>query len=428
MKGKSFTLLAVIIILIGMLSTSAINGLNLGGLNINSVSDSMKLGLDIEGGVAVVFEAVSDQTGDELEKTISQTISVLTRRINVLGLTEPNISKQGTNRIRVELPGVANAEDAIDMIGTTAQLNFMLVEKGSIAKQGMTIDDFKGQVVLNGEDVKGAELGADQYNKPAVVLKFNSSGVDKFTSATRTAAQYRGQIAIVLDGEVISAPSVSEQITKDSAIITGNFTSEEADGLAKLIRGGALPVNLKEVQTTVIGPTLGRDALDSSVNAAKIGLILVCIFMIVYYRVPGLASVISLMLYASLVSYIMVLMNATLTLPGIAGIVLGIGMAVDANVIIFERIKEEIRNGKTIRAAIVSGFSRAFRTIIDSNITTFIAAIVLFYFGEGPIKGFAVTLMIGIVSSMFTAVVLTKSILKIFNNLGFLQSKKLFGA
>jgi protein-export membrane protein SecD len=317
MKGKSFTLLAVIIILISMLSTAAINGLNLGGMNIKSVSDGMKLGLDIEGGVAVVFEAETDQTGDELEKTINQTISVLTRRINVLGLTEPNISKQGTNRIRVELPGVANAEEAIEMIGTTAQLNFMLVENGSFAQQGMTTADFKGEVILNGEDVNGAELGADQYNKPAVLLKFNSSGVDKFADATRRAAQYRGQIAIVLDGKVISAPSVNEQITKGTAIITGNFTEEAADNLAKLIRGGALPVNLKEVQTTVIGPTLGRDALNSSINAAKIGLILVCIFMIGYYRVPGLASVISLILYASLVSFFMVFVIASLTLPGI---------------------------------------------------------------------------------------------------------------
>jgi preprotein translocase subunit SecD/SecD/SecF fusion protein len=227
---------------------------------------------------------------------------------------------------------------------------------------------------------------------------------------------------------MLSAPEVTEEIPNGKAFISGDFTVEKASTLAALIRGGALPVNLKEVQTSAIGPTLGIDSLKTSVNAGKIGIVLVLLFMLIYYRVPGFIASVALILYTLIVLYILVGLNATLTLPGVAGLILSIGMAVDANVIIFERLKEELRNGKTIRSSIDSGFSKALRTILDSNITTFIAAIVLYYFGLGPIKGFAITLMIGILSSMFTAVFITKLLLKLTVGMDIIKSPKLFGA
>ncbi len=211
------------------------------------------------------------------------------------------------------------------------------------------------------------------------------------------------------------------------ASIEGNFTFAEADNLAKLIRGGALPVELEEVQSSIIGPTLGKDALDSSINAAKIGFALVVLFMLLYYRIPGFVASTALFLYASLILFAMVGLGATLTLPGVAGIVLGIGMAVDANVIIFERLKEEMRDGRTVRAAVDAGFTKALRTIMDANVTTLIAAVVLYNFGEGAIKGFAITLMIGIVTSMFTAIVITKTLLKSFVSFKGLAKPVLFG-
>ncbi len=236
----------------------------------------------------------------------------------------------------------------------------------------------------------------------------------------------QGQIAIILDGNIISAPYTSIVIADGEAIIQGNFSFDTANELALLIRGGALPVELSEVQTSVIGPTLGLDSFNSAVKAAAVGILLVMAFMIVFYRIPGVIASIALTLYAVIVVFALIGFNATLTLPGIAGIVISLGMAVDANVIIFERLKEEIKNGKSLRSSIDSGFHRAMSTIIDSNVTTFIAALILFAFGEGPIKGFAVTLMIGIISSMFTAVLVTKSLLKL--SLGFTDRKKLYGS
>jgi protein-export membrane protein SecD len=229
-----------------------------------------------------------------------------------------------------------------------------------------------------------------------------------------------------LDGTVISAPSVTTVITNADPIIQGSFTYDEANNLSLLIRGGALPVELSEVQTSIVGPTLGLDSLNAAVRAAAIGLILVIIYMIGYYKIPGVIASIALVLYACIIVYTMIIMGATLTLPGVAGIVLSLGMAVDANVIIFERLKEEILVGKSLRASVNSGFHHAMSTIIDSNVTTFIAAVILFAFGEGPIKGFAITLMIGIIASMFTAVVVTRTLLNL--SLGFTERKQMYGA
>ncbi len=429
MKGKeTFLFLLIVAIIVGT-AFVAVNGLTIGSLSIGSAGDQLNLGLDIKGGVVVVYEAVTDETGDELQRTMDQTKQIIGKRVNELGLTEPIITLQGDNRIRIELPGVENPEEAIDVIGKTALLQFVLVTGDTVAEEGMHISMIEYEPILTGINVSDAFVSQGQFNDPVVSLRFDNVGKQLFFEGTSKAVSNpggRGQIAIVLDEEIISAPYTDLVISDGAAFIQGRFTFESANELALLIRGGALPVELSEIQTSVIGPTLGIDSLNSAIRAAMVGLALVVLFMLVYYRVPGLIATIALALYAIIVIYALIGFNATLTLPGVAGIVLSLGMAVDANVIIFERLKEEIKSGKSLRASINSGFHRAMRTIIDSNVTTFIAAIILFAFGEGPIKGFAVTLMIGIVSSMFTAVVITKTLLKL--SLGFTDRKKHFGS
>jgi len=426
-KGLSF----IIAIAIALVAYLAMFGVTIGANTIGDVGNTINLGLDIEGGVVVVFEAETEKTGTDLEELMTQTIEVISRRVNAMGLTEPNITKQGDKRIRIELPGVSDAQEALAIIGKTAQLEFRLLDDGEYALSGMPVDAIKSSFVVGGDNIEKAFTSLSDKGVYAVSLEFDADGAKSFATATADAFKTTGktrQIAIVLDGEIISAPVPGSVIRDGKAQITGSFTLEEAGLLASLIRGGALPAELNEVQTSVIGPTLGLDALKSSVNAAKIGFALVILFMIGYYRLPGVVASISLVLYSSVVLLVMVYFNATLTLPGVAGIVLGVGMAVDANVIIFERLKEELKNGKTLRASLDSGFSRAFRTILDANVTTFIAAIVLYNFGEGPIQGFAVTLMIGIVTSMFTAIVVTKTMLKSLSDFKALNNKKFYGA
>lgn len=419
MKIKNAIILLLIVAIIGAGVFVGINGIKIGDTQIRPVRDMMKLGLDLKGGVFVVLEAETKATGDELNRIMGQTLGVIERRVNAMGLTEPNIVREGDKRIRIELPGAKNAQEAINMIGKTAQLQFM---------------KSNGDVILSGNQVRNAEVvfESNRGNVPAVSLEFNSEGAKAFQTATKEIAALPNPqdriIAIVLDDEIISAPEVKEEIANGKPIITGHFTIDQASNLAALIRGGALPVNLTEVQTSAIGPTLGLDSLNKSIDAAKIGIALVLLYMLIYYRVPGLIANIALLIYILIVLYVFVGFGATLTLPGVAGLILSIGMAVDANVIIFERLKEELKNGKSLRAAVDSGFSSALTTILDSNITTLIAGIVLFQFGSGPIRGFAVTLMIGIAVSMFTAVVITKMLLKLFININIFKNTKLYGA
>ncbi len=431
MKKNSFSLFIVILILIAGSLTLAFTGLTIGGFKIEPVQDAMKFGLDIEGGVVVLYEAKTDATGDDLHKLMNQTVQVMGKRINEMGLTEPLITRQGKDRIRVELPGVQNIQEAISAIGQTAKLEFYLITDKNPVIEGMTLENVSSEYVLSGKEMKDAGYAYSQKEGHSVQLKMNSEGADAFAKATKKASEMSprgGQIAIVLDGIIISAPYAKNQIPGGEAVINGSFTQEEASNLGALIRGGALPVELKEIQSSQIGPTLGKNAFDSAMKAAQIGFVLVVVFMIGYYRLPGFIASISLILYSVLLLFTMVGFNATLTLPGVAGIVLSVGMAVDANVIIFERIREELRNKKSLRASIDSGFTRAFKTIMDSNITTMIAAVVLFYFGEGAIRGFAVTLMIGIVISMFTALIVTKAMIKSSIALPAFNNKKLFGA
>ncbi|MGI6037579.1 MAG: protein translocase subunit SecD [Limnochordia bacterium] len=355
----------------------------------------MKLGLDLQGGIHVVMEAVDTGDGAITPETMNRTMAVIERRINALGVTEPIVQRQGERRIIVQLPGIEDQQQAVDLIGKTAVLEFL---------------DPTGATVLTGADLKDANVARDHVGRPAVNVEFTAEGRRKFADATtRWVGQ---QMPIVLDGELISAPVIQQAITEGVAQIAGpGFTTESASELVLLLRAGALPVPLEAVEIRNVGPILGRESIEDSWKAGLIGIIFVFLFMLAYYKLPGGVADVALVLYVAFVGAILVLLQATLTLPGIAGFILSIGMAVDANVIIFERMKEELLAGKSARAAVRAGFSRAFRAIFDANITTLITALVLFNFGTGPIKGFAVTLSVGILVSMFTAILVTRTLL-----------------
>ncbi|NLT94786.1 MAG: protein translocase subunit SecD [Clostridia bacterium] len=387
------------------------------------LKENVKLGLDLKGGVQIRLEAPENATDDDMNRAMA----IIDNRVNSLGVTEPEIRREGSNRILVELPGVDNPEEAVDLIGKTALLEFKRVD---------TLE-----TIVTGKDLKNAREGInpnepDPSKQNYVGLEFNAEGAKKFGEVTAELVEKypssddpnRG-IAIYLDGKLLSAPLVQNAITNGQASISGGFrTLEEAHNLAVLLRSGALPVALEIIEKRSVGPTLGADSLDKSKTAAIIGFSAVFLFMIIYYRLPGIVACVSLLLYALITSGILVALKATLTLPGIAGFLLSVGMAVDANVIIYERLKEELKNGKTLRAALDAGFSRAFWTIFDANATTLIASVVLIYFGTSAIRGFAVTLSIGILASMFTAILFTRFLLKQFVLSNITKNTKLFGA
>lgn len=369
---------------------------------IGPLAGSIKQGLDLQGGTHVVLQAVDTPELKVDDDAVNRSVKIIERRVNELGLTEPVIQRQGKDRIIVELPGVKDPEKAIAMLGRTAMLQFK---------------DMSGKVVLTGKDLKDARAQVSQGNQAVVGLEFSDEGGKKFGELT--ARNIGKQIAIELDGEVLTAPVVQEAITGGRAQISGSRTVEEAEHLAILLRSGSLPVKIEVMENRTVGPTLGQDSKDKSVKAFSIGIIGVFVFMLLFYRLSGLVADIALLLYVMLLLFVMRYLGATLTLPGIAGIILSIGMAVDANVLIFERFKEEIKKGKTLRSAMDAGFGRALVTILDSNVTTLMAAAVLFYLGTGPIKGFAVTLALGTLLSMFTAVTITKYLLRflIYSNI-----------
>ena len=356
----------------------------------------IKKGLDLEGGVYILYEAKSVGDTEVDYDAIQRAMTIIRNRIDELGLTEPVLQTEGERRIRIELPGIEDQAQAMEIIGKTAQLTFVSPE---------------GDVLLTGGDLKTAYFTRGQRNEPLVALEFNEEGKEKFAEATE---KYLGkQIAIELDNELISAPTVQAVIEEGNAVITNIPTAEEASALALMLRSGALPVELEELETRSVGPVLGENALRLSLSAGLIGLAVVMLFMLFYYKFAGLVADISLAVYLALVFLILTLLNATLTLPGIAGLILSIGMAVDANILIFERIKEELQAGKTTFTAINSGFSRALRAIIDSNITTVIAALVLFIVTTGTVRGFALVLLIGIFSSVISAIYLTRYLLRL---------------
>jgi preprotein translocase subunit SecD len=377
---------------------------------VRPLSNSVRQGLDLQGGTHVVLQAVDTPEFKVDDDAVNRSVKIIERRVNELGLTEPVIQRQGKDRIIVELPGVKDPEKAIGMLGRTALLEFK---------------DMSGKTVMTGSDLKDAKAQIAQNNQAVVSMEFTSDGGKKF--ADITARNVGKQISIALDGEILTSPVVQEAITGGHAQITGSRNMEDAEHLAILLRSGSLPVKLEILENRTVGPTLGQDSKEKSVKAFTIGVIGVFAFMLIFYRLSGVVADIALLLYVMLLLLIMKYLNATLTLPGIAGIILSIGMAVDGNVLIFEHFKEEVLHGKGLRNAMESGFSRALITILDSNITTLIACAVLFYLGTGPIRGFAVTLALGVLLSMFSAVTVTKFLLTFLINANFTKSPTVFG-
>lgn len=397
------------------------------------------LGLDLQGGTRLVMEGQPTEKVKVTEDAMAGAVAVIRNRIDALGVTEPIIQRKGKNQIVIELPGVKDPDRAISIIGDTALLEFMEAEWAPADETKLTperIKEFYGEeayldkvkivrdkemvserpiilkkVVLTGALLKGAWPGVDEYGNPVVDLEFNSSGAKIFSEVTSRSVGK--PIAILLDKKIISAPNVREPIPSGKAQISGDFTIEEVQDLVIKLKAGALPIPVKPVETRIVGPTLGKDSIDKSKVAGIIGFAIIAAFMILYYRLPGFLADLALGIYITIVLGILSLIHATLTLPGIAGLLLSIGMAVDANIIIFERLKEELRLGKTIKLSIDTSFKRAFSAILDSNVTTIIAAATLFFVGTGTIRGFAVTLSAGIVASMFTAIVITRMLLNI---------------
>lgn len=370
---------------------------------------------------------------------VDQSIEVVRNRIDQFGVSEPLIQKQGSNQILVQLPGITDPDRAINLIGQTAQLKFYLVDEKvnpELAMQGkLPFDDIimyqkevekntgkvistipyvlKRDAVLTGEYLVDAEVRiSPQYNEPYVWISFDPTGAKLFEEIT--GANVGTRLAIVLDDNIYSAPNLREKISGGEAQITGQFTIEEARDLAIVLRAGSLPAPVSIQENRTVGPSLGLDSIKSGVKASVIGLIAIMLFMGIYYRLSGWVANFALILNLVLLLGVLAQFGATLTLPGIAGVMLTLGMAVDANVLIFERIREELRQGRSVLNALEIGYSKAISAIIDSNVTSLIAAVVLFQFGSGPVKGFAVTLTIGLIASMFTAIFVTRTIFMTF--------------
>jgi preprotein translocase subunit SecD len=364
---------------------------------------------------------------ERIRQAVEQSIQIVERRVNELGTVEPLIQRQGVDRILVQVPGLQDPTRLKELLGKTAKLDFRMVDltvPADQATQGRVPQDsevlmsstspktpyvIKKQVLVSGADLTDAQPGFDQRSgEPIVSFRFNTSGSRKFAQAT---SDNVGQpFAIVLDNEVISAPVIREPITGGSGQISGSFTVQAANDLAILLRAGALPAPLTIIEERTVGPGLGQDSIEKGELAAYVGSILVIVFMLLTYRLFGVFANVAVAINVAMIFGVLSFLNATLTLPGIAGIVLTVGIAVDSNVLIYERIREELRGGRNAISAIDAGFKRALPTILDSNITTFIAAAVLFYIGTGPVRGFAVTLGIGIITTVFTAFLLTRLI------------------
>ena len=379
-------LLAVIIVIVGVFAAF-----------IAPLAGSIRQGLDLQGGTHVVLEGVDTEQAQVNDDAMNRVVKIMEKRVNELGLTEPIIQREGERRIIIELPGVKDPDKAIAVLGKTAMLEFK---------------DEEGNTVLSGTDLKDAREQTTQNNQNEVAIEFTDEGAQKF--ADLTSANVGRTIAILLDGEVISAPVIQGAIMGGSGVITGNFTIESASDLAMLLRSGALPAPLEVLEERTVGPGLGADSIKSGSIACMVGVALVVVAMIVFYGLFGVMANVALVVNLMLVIGLLALLGGTLTLPGIAGIVLTMGMAVDANVLIFERIREETKLGRSPFAAIESGFNNAMSTIVDANLTTLIASLVLFQFGTGPVRGFAVTLGFGILTTMFSAIILTRMMVSLW--------------
>ncbi len=444
-KSRAVVSLIVYVLILGLLGYTAIFGV---GSDKSGAAESIKLGLDLAGGVSITYQVVGDE--DPSAEDMSDTIYKLQQRVDGYS-TEAQVYQEGTDRINIEIPGVTDANAILEELGKPGSLYFIaqtdsegnnnyemgygVDAEGNLTPQyqlNKTLEELEadGSIVLTGTEVEGAQARAQQDSmgnlENVVSLSFNEAGRQAFADATTKAYENGETIAIYYDGEFVSVPNVQAAITDGNAVITGQSTAAEAEQLASTIRIGGLKLELEELRSNVVGAQLGSAAIHSSLIAAAVGFALVVIFMIAVYYIAGFAASLALCLYTELLVILMYAFEVTLTLPGIAGIILTVGMAVDANVIIFARIREEIAAGKSVQNAIKIGFQKALSAILDGNITTLIAGLVLYFMGSGTIKGFSITLMLGIILSMFTALVVTKFLVNIFYALG-IQSEKAYG-
>lgn len=444
-KSRAVISLAVFVLILGLLGYTAVFGV---GSDKSGSMSSIKLGLDLAGGVSITYQVVGDENPNA--EDMSDTIYKLQQRVQNYS-TEAQVYQEGSDRINIEIPGVSDANAILEELGKPGSLYFIaqtdsngnqnysstygMDAEGNMIPQhtlNKTIDEMleDGSIVLTGTEVESAQARTQQdsmgNSQNVVALTLNESGKEAFAEATRRAYENSETIAIYYDDKFVSVPGVEAVITDGNAVITGQSTAAEAEQLASTIRIGGLKLELEELRSNVVGAQLGSEAIHTSLIAAAVGFALVVVFMIAVYYISGLAAALALCLYTELMVILLYAFEATLTLPGIAGIILSVGMAVDANVIIFARIREELATGKTVQSSIKIGFSKALSAILDGNITTFIAAIVLYLVGSGTIKGFSVTLMLGIVLSMFTALFVTKFLINVLYALG-IQSEKAYG-
>lgn len=444
-KNRAVISLIVFVLILGLLGYTAVIGV---GSDKSGSASSIKLGLDLAGGVSITYQVVGEE--DPNAEDMSDTIYKLQQRVQNYS-TEAQVYQEGSDRINIEIPGVSDANAILEDLGKPGSLYFIsqtdsegnqnyvstygMDAEGNMIPQYMlnkTIDEMleDGSIVLTGTEVESAQARTQQdsmgNSQNVVALTLNESGKAAFAEATRKAYENNESIAIYYDDEFVSVPGVEAVITDGNAVITGQSTAAEAEQLASTIRIGGLKLELEELRSNVVGAQLGSEAIRTSLIAAAVGFALVVVFMIAIYYISGLAASLALCLYTELMVILLYAFEVTLTLPGIAGIILSVGMAVDANVIIFARIREELATGKTVQSSIKIGFSKALSAILDGNITTFIAAIVLYMMGSGTIKGFSITLMLGIVLSMFTALFVTKFLINVLYALG-IQSEKAYG-
>ena len=444
-KSRAVVSLIVYLLILGLLGYTAVFGV---GSDKSGAAESIKLGLDLAGGVSITYQVVGD--GNPSAEDMSDTIYKLQQRVDGYS-TEAQVYQEGSDRINIEIPGVTDANAILEELGKPGSLYFIaqtdsegnnnyemgygIDAEGNLMPQYQltkTIEELQadGSIVLSGTEVESAQARTQQDSmgnlENVVSLTFNETGKQAFADATTKAYANGETIAIYYDEEFVSVPNVQAAITDGNAVITGQSTAEEAQQLASTIRIGGLKLELEELRSNVVGAQLGSAAVRTSLIAAAVGFALVVVFMIGVYYIMGLAASLALCLYTELLVILMYAFEVTLTLPGIAGIILTVGMAVDANVIIFARIREELADGKTLQSAIKIGFNKALSAILDGNITTLIAGLVLYFMGSGTIKGFSITLMLGIILSMFTALVVTKFLVNIFYALG-IQGEKAYG-
>ncbi|MDR1569631.1 MAG: protein translocase subunit SecD [Oscillospiraceae bacterium] len=409
-RTRNIIILCALLALMAIVGTLALTGAPLdsrGLYRLKPWGQAISLGLDLRGGVYTVYRG-KDPGDGTFSSLLDGTAQVLTNRLTAQGYTEATVVRQGVDRIRIEIPSISDPQEILDIIGTPAVLQFY---------------DSTGALIMEGRDVKTAQAVL-MDNQPVVAFELNEDGTKKFAEATQ--ANIGKQIEIRLDGRVISAPTVNTAITGGSGYIEGMSGADEANRLALLIQSGALPLEIEQLEVSAISATLGVEALDRAVLAGIIGLVLICLYMIWRYRMMGVVSSISLTLYLMIVFFILAVSMIQLTLAGVLGIVLGVGMAVDANVVIFERINEELRKGRPLILAARAGFQNALSAVLDSNITTLIAAFVLMIFGTGTIKGFANTLAISVAVSMITALVASRGLLNIFISIGGADRPRLY--